>query len=60
MAQLIGSMAAITVALTFGFAVYKTLDATFGIRLSKEEEQKGSDLTLHKIESYPEDATTRF
>jgi Amt family ammonium transporter len=44
----------------FGFAVYKILDATFGIRLSKEEEQKGSDLTLHKIESYPEDATTRF
>jgi len=60
LAQLVGSLSAITVALIFGFAVYKILDATFGIRLSKEEEQKGSDLTLHKVESYPEDATTRF
>ena len=60
MAQSIGTLVAIAVALFFGFAVYKILDATFGIRLTKEEEQKGSDLTLHKIESYPEEATSRF
>ena len=42
------------------FTVYKILDATVGIRLTKEAEQRGSDLTLHKIESYPEDASSRF
>jgi Amt family ammonium transporter len=59
-AQLVGTLAAIVVALFFGFTVYKILHVTVGIRLSEEEEQKGSDLTLHKIESNPEDATTRF
>jgi len=59
-AQSIGSLIAIIVALLFGFTVYKILDVTFGIRLTKEEEQKGSDLTLHKIESYPEDKSSRF
>ena len=59
-AQSIGSLAAIILALFFGFTVYKILDATVGIRLTKEEEQKGSDLTLHKIESYPEDKSSRF
>ena len=59
-AQSIGSLIGIIVALLFGFTVYKVLDVTFGIRLTKEEEQKGSDLTLHKIESYPEDKSSRF
>ena len=59
-AQMVGSLFAILVALFFGFAVYKILDATVGIRLTKEDEQRGSDLTLHKIESYPEDASSRF
>ena len=47
-------------AIFFGFSVYKILDLAFGIRLTKEEEQKGSDLTIHKIESYPEQVTSRF
>ena len=59
-AQLIGTLVAIAVALLFGFSVYKILDVTFGIRLTKEEEQIGSDLTIHKIESYPEQVTSRF
>lgn len=59
-AQLVGSLTAVGLALFFGFLVYKILDAAFGIRLSKEDEQRGSDLTLHKVESYPEDATSRF
>jgi len=59
-AQSIGSLIGIIVALLFGFTVYKILDVTFGIRLTKEEEQKGSDLTLHKIESYPEEKSSRF
>lgn len=59
-AQLIGSFAAVGVALVLGFIVYKTLDKLFGIRLDKEEEVRGSDLSVHRIESTPEDATTRF
>jgi ammonium transporter, Amt family len=59
-AQLIGTLLAIVVAVGFGFAVYLALDKTVGIRLDKEDEQRGSDLAIHNIESYPEDATSRF
>ncbi|MBT5985824.1 MAG: ammonium transporter [Nitrospina sp.] len=58
--QAIGTVAAIVIALVSGFIVYKTLDALFGIRLEADEEMKGSDLTIHKLESSPEDATSRF
>jgi Amt family ammonium transporter len=60
MAQLIGSLAAVVVALVAGFIVYKTLDSLFGIRLDKDDELQGSDLTVHKIDSTPEEGTTRF
>lgn len=59
-AQLIGTLMAIVVAVSFGFAVYLVLDKTFGIRLDKEDEQRGSDLAIHNVEAYPEDATSRF
>ena len=59
-AQLIGSVAAIAVALVAGFAVYKTLDKLFGIRLDKDDELQGSDITVHKVESNPEDVTSRY
>lgn len=58
--QLIGSLAAVVVALVAGFIVYKTLDGLFGIRLEKDDELQGSDLTVHKIEANPEKVTTRF
>jgi len=57
---LIVSAAAIVLAVTAAFAVYKFLDVTVGIRLSKDEELMGSDLAIHKIGANPEDATTRF
>ena len=60
LSQTVGSILAIFVALASGFAVYKILDSLFGIRLEAEEEMKGSDLTIHHLESYPEDATSRF
>ena len=60
LAQLIGTLLAIVFALVFGFTVYKILDKTVGIRLDKEDEQRGSDLAIHNIESYPEDVTSRF
>ncbi len=60
-AQLIGTFLAIVVALVFGFAVYIVLDKMFGVRLSKEDEERGSDLAIHNIGSNPEDATnTKF
>ncbi len=58
--QVIGSVIAIIIAVGFVFGVYKILDKLVGIRLSKEEEQRGSDLAIHNIESNPEEATTRF
>ncbi len=60
MAQLIGSLAAVAVALVAGFIVYKTLDSLFGIRLEKDDELQGSDLAVHKVESTPEEGTTRY
>jgi len=60
LAQLIGSLAAVGVALVAGFAVYKTLDALFGLRLDKDDELQGSDLTVHNIEANPEDVTSRY
>jgi ammonium transporter, Amt family len=60
LAQLIGTLLAIVFAVAFGFTVYKVLDKTVGIRLDKEDEQRGSDLAIHNIESYPEDVTSRF
>ena len=59
-AQLIGSVAAVGVALVAGFAVYKTMDLLFGIRLDKNDELQGSDITVHKVESNPEDVTSRY
>ncbi len=60
MAQLIGSLAAVAVALVAGFIVYKTLDSLFGIRLEKDDELQGSDLSVHKVASTPEEDTTRY
>jgi len=60
LAQVIGTSFAIGIALAFGFTVYIVLDKTVGIRLEKEDEQRGSDLAIHNIESYPEDVTSRF
>nr|NIQ00700.1 ammonium transporter [Nitrospinaceae bacterium]NIR54784.1 ammonium transporter [Nitrospinaceae bacterium]NIS85210.1 ammonium transporter [Nitrospinaceae bacterium]NIT82020.1 ammonium transporter [Nitrospinaceae bacterium]NIU44284.1 ammonium transporter [Nitrospinaceae bacterium] len=59
-AQTLGSLVAIVISLGFGFAVYKILDVLFGIRLSREEEMRGSDLTIHRLESNPEEVTSRF
>ena len=59
-AQVIGSATAIIIAMVSGYVVYKALDQAFGIRLSHEEEMRGSDLTVHKLESTPEQAASRF
>ena len=58
--QLVGSLVAVAVAVGLGFVIYKTLDALFGIRLTAEEEMQGSDLTIHRLEAYPEDVTSKY
>jgi Amt family ammonium transporter len=48
-AQLIGTALGVTIALVGGFIVYGTLKAVVGIRLDREQEFNGSDLSIHKI-----------
>ena len=49
MAQLAGTIMGITIATAGGFIVYGGLKVMTGIRLSKEEEYQGADLSIHKI-----------
>ncbi|WP_455221608.1 ammonium transporter [Kaarinaea lacus] len=51
MAQLIGTLLGIGVALAGGFIVYGVIKAAMGIRLSQEDEHRGADLSIHKIAS---------
>ena len=53
-AQLIGSLMGVSWALVMGFAVYGTLKATLGLRLSQEEEFEGADLSIHRIGATPD------
>jgi Amt family ammonium transporter len=52
--QLIGSALGVGIALVGGFAVYGTLKASIGIRMSQEEEYEGADLSVHRISSSPD------
>ena len=56
MAQIIGSLAAIVVAVISGWLVYSVLRLSVGIRLTEHEEMVGPDLSIHNIEAYPEEA----
>ena len=49
--QLIGTLAGIVIALIGGGIVYGLLKALVGIRLDKESEFDGADLSIHKIPS---------
>jgi len=54
MAQLIGTLMGISVALVGGLIVYGGLKAAMGLKLDAEEEFNGADLTIHKISASPE------
>ena len=58
MSQLAGSLFAIVYALVTGFLVYAIIIKVFGFRLGDNEEFRGSDLSIHKIGSYPEDSVS--
>lgn len=53
-AQLIGTALGVVIAVVGGFIVYGVLKATVGIRLDREQEFDGSDLSIHKIPATPE------
>jgi ammonium transporter, Amt family len=53
-AQLIGTGMGVVWAGLAGWAVYGTLKAIFGLRLSQEEEYNGADLSLHRVTATPE------
>jgi ammonium transporter, Amt family len=52
--QAVGSLSAALFAVACGSIVYATLKSTIGIRLSREAELRGSDLSVHNTSAYPE------
>ncbi len=54
LAQIIGSLLGVTIALLGGFLVYGLLKVTVGIRMSQEDEYDGADLSIHKISATPD------
>ncbi len=54
MPQLIMTGMAIAVALTGSFIVYSLLKSTIGLRLDRDEEFDGADLSIHRITATPE------
>ena len=57
-AQLAGTLLGVAWASLAGLAVYGTLKALTGLRLSPEEEHQGADLAIHRIGSTPEREAT--
>ena len=55
MSQLIGTAAGVTVAFVGGLVVYTVVNKVSGIRLSEEEEFRGADLAIHRIEASSND-----
>jgi Amt family ammonium transporter len=53
-AQLIGTLGGVVWALVGGFATYGVLRAAVGLRLTREQEFEGADLSIHKIGATPE------
>ncbi len=59
MAQLVGTLTGLGIALAGGFAVYGAIRATLGLRLSEEDEYEGADLAIHQIAANPEEDMAR-
>ena len=53
-AQLVGTGLGIGIALVGGFSVYGVIKAITGLRLTREEEYQGADLSIHRIKATPE------
>jgi Amt family ammonium transporter len=57
-AQIVGTAGAIALALAGGTLVYGILKMTVGLRLDREAEFNGADISLHRISSTPERETS--
>jgi Amt family ammonium transporter len=53
-AQVVGSFGGAAYAFVGGLIVYGLLKASVGIRMTPEDEQRGADLSIHKISANPE------
>ncbi|HTR05178.1 MAG TPA: ammonium transporter, partial [Paraburkholderia sp.] len=56
-AQIVGTLAGIVIAFIGGLVVYGALRMTVGLRIDREEEFNGADLSIHKITATPERET---
>ena len=54
MAQVLGTLLGVGVALVGGFVIYGSLKLFVGLRLSQEDEFNGADLSIHKISANSE------
>ncbi len=54
MAQLVGTLMGIGVAVIGGYLTYKIIKSVTSLRLDAEQEYEGADLTIHKISATPE------
>jgi ammonium transporter, Amt family len=52
--QVLGVMTAFAWAFGLGFILFKIIDKTIGLRVTKEEEMEGLDIGEHGLEAYPE------
>lgn len=55
LAQLVGSVTGIVIAVLGGFAVYGLINKVVGLRLEEEDEFNGADLSIHKIGATSDD-----
>lgn len=53
LAQIVGTLIGVGIAVLGGLAIYGVLRAVVGLRLSQEQEYEGADLSIHKIGSEP-------
>ncbi len=53
-AQLLGTVIGVSIAVLGALLIYTVLRATIGLRLSEEEEFMGADLSIHKISAAPD------
>ena len=60
MSQLLGTLLGVVIALAGGFVVYGLLKKVVGIRLDREEEYRGADLSIHRVSATAESETGRF
>lgn len=54
LAQVVGTLAGVIIALLGGFLIYGLIKLTLGLRLTQEEEYIGADLSIHRITAQPD------